>query len=53
MQPRAICLYLVLTTTTSVNCSVFGLNKVEILKNKFGFDGAFNYKEEQEYDVIV
>ncbi|MED6188616.1 hypothetical protein PIB30_087547 [Stylosanthes scabra] len=27
--------------------------KVEILKNKFGFDGAFNYKEEQDLDATL
>ncbi|TKY50684.1 (+)-pulegone reductase [Spatholobus suberectus] len=26
---------------------------VEILKNKFGFDGAFNYKEEQDLDATL
>ncbi|KHM98863.1 Putative LRR receptor-like serine/threonine-protein kinase [Glycine soja] len=28
-------------------------DKVEILKNKFGFDGAFNYKEEQDLDATL
>ncbi|KAJ0093785.1 hypothetical protein Patl1_26863 [Pistacia atlantica] len=27
--------------------------KVEILKNKFGFDDAFNYKEEQDLDAAL
>ncbi|MED6112744.1 hypothetical protein PIB30_064428 [Stylosanthes scabra] len=27
--------------------------KVEILKNKFGFDGAFNYKEEQNLNATL
>ncbi|RZB89637.1 NADP-dependent alkenal double bond reductase P2 [Glycine soja] len=28
-------------------------DKVEILKNKFGFDGAFNNKEEQDLDATL
>ncbi|XP_061362758.1 2-alkenal reductase (NADP(+)-dependent)-like isoform X3 [Gastrolobium bilobum] len=28
-------------------------DKVEILKSKFGFDGAFNYKEEQDLDATL
>ncbi|XP_042030639.1 2-alkenal reductase (NADP(+)-dependent)-like [Salvia splendens] len=27
--------------------------KVDLLKNKFGFDEAFNYKEEQDYNVAL
>ncbi|KAI4358031.1 hypothetical protein L6164_001940 [Bauhinia variegata] len=27
--------------------------KVEILKNKYGFDGAFNYKEEHDFDAVL
>ncbi|XP_042030695.1 2-alkenal reductase (NADP(+)-dependent)-like [Salvia splendens] len=27
--------------------------KVDLLKNKFGFDGAFNYKEEQDYNAAL
>ncbi|CAN1809673.1 2-alkenal reductase (NADP(+)-dependent) [Linum perenne] len=27
--------------------------KVDLLKNKFGFDEAFNYKEEQDFDVAL
>ncbi|KAH6823074.1 alkenal reductase [Perilla frutescens var. hirtella] len=28
-------------------------DKVDLLKNKFGFDDAFNYKEEQDYDSAL
>ncbi|KAH6794783.1 alkenal reductase [Perilla frutescens var. hirtella] len=28
-------------------------DKVDLLKNKFGFDDAFNYKEEQDYNVAL
>lgn len=28
-------------------------DKINILKNKFGFDGAFNYKEEQDLDATL
>ncbi|KAG6384378.1 hypothetical protein SASPL_155811 [Salvia splendens] len=31
-----------------MNKSAFALMRVDLLKNKFGFDGAFNYKEEQD-----
>jgi len=27
--------------------------KVDLLKNKFGFDDAFNYKEELDMDVAL
>lgn len=27
--------------------------KVDLLKNKFGFDEAFNYKEEQDLDAAL
>ena len=27
--------------------------KVDLLKNKFGFDDAFNYKEEQDLDAAL
>ncbi|XP_042025964.1 2-alkenal reductase (NADP(+)-dependent)-like [Salvia splendens] len=27
--------------------------KVDLLKNKLGFDEAFNYKEEQDYDAVL
>ncbi|CAN1328270.1 2-alkenal reductase (NADP(+)-dependent) [Linum perenne] len=30
-----------------------GLYEVDLLKNKFGFDEAFNYKEEQDFDVAL
>ncbi|KAG6400035.1 hypothetical protein SASPL_141523 [Salvia splendens] len=33
--------------------SAFALMKVDLLKNKFGFDGAFNYKEEQDYNAAL
>ena len=33
--------------------SCFYLNKVDILKSKFGFDDAFNYKEEHDLDVAL
>ncbi|KAG6400158.1 hypothetical protein SASPL_141646 [Salvia splendens] len=33
--------------------SAFTLMKVDLLKNKFGFDGAFNYKEEQDYNAAL
>jgi NADPH-dependent curcumin reductase CurA len=29
------------------------LNKVDLLKNKFGFDEAFNYKEEDDLDAAI
>ena len=29
------------------------LNKVDILKSKFGFDEAFNYKEEHDLDATL
>jgi NADPH-dependent curcumin reductase CurA len=29
------------------------LNKVDLLKNKFGFDEAFNYKEEHDLDAAL
>ena len=29
------------------------LNKVDILKSKFGFDEAFNYKEEPDLDAAL
>lgn len=29
------------------------MKKVEILKNKFGFDEAFNYKEEEDMDAAL
>ncbi|KAJ0034392.1 hypothetical protein Pint_26285 [Pistacia integerrima] len=32
----------------TITCTIL---KVEILKNKFGFDDAFNYKEEQDLDA--
>ena len=32
-----------------ISCSY--LNKVGILKSKFGFDEAFNYKEEHDFDA--
>ena len=31
----------------------FYLNKVDILKSKFGFDEAFNYKEEHDLDAAL
>ncbi|KAG6400112.1 hypothetical protein SASPL_141600 [Salvia splendens] len=33
--------------------SAFALMKVDLLKNKFGFDEAFNYKEEQDYNAAL
>lgn len=33
--------------------SVFFLVKIDLLKNKFGFDEAFNYKEEQDLDAAL
>lgn len=27
------------------------MNKVDFLKNKLGFDNAFNYKEEEDLDA--
>uniref|UniRef100_A0A7N2MWZ6 Alcohol dehydrogenase-like C-terminal domain-containing protein n=1 Tax=Quercus lobata TaxID=97700 RepID=A0A7N2MWZ6_QUELO len=33
--------------------SYFYLNKVDILKSKFGFDEAFNYKEEHDLDAAL
>ncbi|KAK7834318.1 2-alkenal reductase (nadp(+)-dependent) [Quercus suber] len=27
--------------------------KVDLLKNKFGFDDAFNYKEEHDLDMLL
>ncbi|KAG6393619.1 hypothetical protein SASPL_147863 [Salvia splendens] len=33
--------------------SVVALMKVDLLKNKFGFDEAFNYKEEQDYNAAL
>ncbi|KAG6395457.1 hypothetical protein SASPL_146102 [Salvia splendens] len=32
---------------------VVALMKVNLLKNKFGFDEAFNYKEEQDYNAAL
>jgi NADPH-dependent curcumin reductase CurA len=29
------------------------LVKIDLLKNKFGFDEAFNYKEEQDLDAAL
>ena len=31
----------------------FYLNKVDILKSKFGFDEAFSYKEEHDFDAAL
>lgn len=28
-------------------------HKVDLLKNKFGFDEAFNYKDEQDLDAAL
>ncbi|KAG6400106.1 hypothetical protein SASPL_141594 [Salvia splendens] len=36
-----------------MNKSAFALMKVDLLKNKFGFDEAFNYKEEQDYNAAL
>ena len=33
--------------------SCFYLNKVDILKSKFGFDEAFSYKEEHDFDAAL
>ena len=33
--------------------SCFYLNKVDILKSKFRFDEAFNYKEEHDLDAAL
>ncbi|KAG6400116.1 hypothetical protein SASPL_141604 [Salvia splendens] len=33
--------------------SAFALLKVDLLENKFGFDEAFNYKEEQDYNAAL
>ncbi|KAG6400056.1 hypothetical protein SASPL_141544 [Salvia splendens] len=33
--------------------SAFALMKVDLLKNKFRFDEAFNYKEEQDYNAAL
>ncbi|KAG6395442.1 hypothetical protein SASPL_146087 [Salvia splendens] len=33
--------------------SAVALMKVDILKNKFGFDEAFNYKEERDYNAAL
>ncbi|MFS7906944.1 putative (+)-pulegone reductase [Helianthus anomalus] len=30
---------------------VYFITKVDLLKNKFGFNEAFNYKEEQDLDT--
>ena len=32
---------------------VFISTKVDMLKNKFGFDAGFNYKEEQDLDAAL
>ncbi|KAG6400025.1 hypothetical protein SASPL_141513 [Salvia splendens] len=40
-------------TLDSMNKSAFALMKVDLLKNKFGFDEAFNYKEEQDYNAAL
>ncbi|XP_047954753.1 2-alkenal reductase (NADP(+)-dependent)-like [Salvia hispanica] len=41
----------------SAGCYVVGSagskEKVDLLKNKFGFDEAFNYKEEQDYNAAL
>ncbi|XP_047954750.1 (+)-pulegone reductase-like isoform X2 [Salvia hispanica] len=41
----------------TVGCYVVGSagskEKVDLLKNKFGFDEAFNYKEEQDYNAAL
>ncbi|XP_057781336.1 2-alkenal reductase (NADP(+)-dependent)-like [Salvia miltiorrhiza] len=41
----------------SIGCYVVGSagskEKVDLLKNKFGFDDAFNYKEEQDYNAAL
>ncbi|XP_057781331.1 2-alkenal reductase (NADP(+)-dependent)-like [Salvia miltiorrhiza] len=41
----------------STGCYVVGSagskEKVDLLKNKFGFDDAFNYKEEQDYNAAL
>ncbi|KAG6400152.1 hypothetical protein SASPL_141640 [Salvia splendens] len=36
-----------------MNKLAFALMKVDLLKNKFGFDEAFNYKEEQDYNAAL
>ena len=36
-----------------MNKSAVALMKVDLLKNKFGFDEAFNYKEEQDYNAAL
>lgn len=36
------------TFTNLLCCILFSFFKVDLLKNKFGFDEAFNYKEEKD-----
>ena len=35
------------------NYFVISASKVDLLKNKFGFDAAFNYKEEPDLDAAL
>lgn len=32
---------------------IFLINQVDLLKNKLGFDEAFNYKEENDLDLAL
>ncbi|CAN1328267.1 2-alkenal reductase (NADP(+)-dependent) [Linum perenne] len=39
--------------SAGTNQKVSTIVEVDLLKNKFGFDEAFNYKEEQDFDVAL
>ena len=45
------CTHLLIMKFQHLSC--FYLNKVDILKSKFGFDEAFNYKEEPDLDAAL
>ena len=45
------CTHLLIMKLQHLSC--FYLNKVDILKSKFGFDEAFNYKEEHDLDAAL
>lgn len=35
------------------NASLWSFSKVDLLKTKFGFDDAFNYKEENDLNIAL
>ena len=45
------CTHLLIMKLQHLSC--FYLNKVDILNSKFGFEEAFNYKEEHDLDAAL